>query len=881
MSVVRRCPSGHQWESPVEGSACPVCGSAENPTKVDPLATAVSVADHDAATTLPSASDTPAATSPRRSWGEDTQIRHAEVPGFEIVRELGRGGMGVVYQARQTRLDRMVALKMILGAGHAGEAQLARFRTEAEAIARLQHPGIVQIFEAGDVEGLPYLVLEFCPGGNLAHRLAGTPMVPAAAAELVEHLARAMETAHAKGIIHRDLKPANVLLAEDGTAKVTDFGLAKKVDEVGQTQSGSIIGTPSYMSPEQASGQAGISGPSCDVYALGAILYECLTGRPPFRAATAIDTVLQVLKDEAVSPSRLCRGIPRDLEIVCLHCLRKDPADRYPTAAELADDLRRFREGLPVKARPVPWWERLWKWTRRRPAAAALLLVSLLAVCGVTATALAYNRRLELENDRFLKERDAARKAEELARFQRKKALANLRQAMDAVDRFLTRVGETRTLFVERGEEARAAFFRDALEFCRKFVDEQRDDLEAVEEVGVTLMRQGKILRSLRRYEEAAKTYQETIAFWNTSAAKDVPEDRRLRHLAETHYLLGHLYRYGLPDSARANGEYARAADILQPTLGRDSPDPDNLALYGWCLHDLGALAMEMGQAKDAEEKLRKALAVRLSLVKNEPGKNEFRWRLAQTRGTLGLLFHNLHHLEDAAAEMNPTRDDLIDLLKKEPRSTDYASDLGLILINLGNLQADRKENDAAEASYRRAAGIFEGLLAEVPGQPTFLHRRGMALHNLGDLAMDRDRFDEAETWLNRALATNRELVAHAPNYPPGLQALALDLLNLGDLHQKRNRLEPAEKAAREAQAGLMKLAAGDPANLGYILDQGKSHFLLALILTRKKDLPSALEECRRAEALFTRVLDRIPGQPLAATFRSKAVALRRSLESK
>jgi WD40 repeat protein len=304
------------------------------------------------------------------------------VPGYEILRELGRGGMGVVYQARHTKLDRVVALKMILVGGHAGEADLARFKTEAESVARLQHPHIVQIFEVGEHAGLPFFSLEYCPGGSLDKKLNGTPLPPKEAAQLVETLARAMYAAHQANVIHRDLKPANILLTEDGSPKITDFGLAKKLDDAGQTQSGAIMGTPSYMAPEQAGGKGQAVGPGADVYALGAILYELLTGRPPFKAATPLDTVMQVVMDDPVPPTRLQPKTPRDVETICLKCLRKEPSRRYATAAELADDLGRFREGRPVLARPLGRVARVAKWARRRPALATLLAVSAAAVLG-------------------------------------------------------------------------------------------------------------------------------------------------------------------------------------------------------------------------------------------------------------------------------------------------------------------------------------------------------------------------------------------------------------------------------------------------------------------------------------------------------------------
>jgi serine/threonine-protein kinase len=270
-----------------------------------------------------------------------------------LLGELGRGSMGVVYRARQLSLNRLVALKVILAGAHATAEERARFRREAAAVARLQHGHIVQVFEVGEHQGLPFFSLELCPGGGLDGKLNGTPLPPAEAAALVETLARAAHAAHQKGVVHRDLKPANVLLAEDGTPKIADFGLARKLDEAGQTRTGAVLGTPSYMAPEQARGKGHEAGPAVDTYALGAVLYECLTGRPPFRAATTAETLLQVISDDPVPPSRLAPATPRDLETVCLKCLHKEPSRRYASALDLAEDLRRFLAGEPVRARPA------------------------------------------------------------------------------------------------------------------------------------------------------------------------------------------------------------------------------------------------------------------------------------------------------------------------------------------------------------------------------------------------------------------------------------------------------------------------------------------------------------------------------------------------
>src|SRR3954469_4547870 len=244
------------------------------------------------------------------------------VPGYEIEAVLGRGNMGVVYKARHLKLKRIVALKMVLAGGHAGPHELARFRIEAEAVARLQHPNIVQIHEVGEAGGHPYCALEFVEGGNLAMKIAGEPLPARVTARLVHALARAMQLAHSRNVVHRDLKPANVLLAADGTPKITDLGLARQLDsDSGETQAGAVMGTPSYMAPEQASGRTHEAGPAADVYALGAILYECLTGRPPFKGETVVETLDQVRTQEPAPPSRLQKSVPLDLETICLKCL--------------------------------------------------------------------------------------------------------------------------------------------------------------------------------------------------------------------------------------------------------------------------------------------------------------------------------------------------------------------------------------------------------------------------------------------------------------------------------------------------------------------------------------------------------------------------------
>ncbi|MBA4066600.1 MAG: hypothetical protein C0501_23425 [Isosphaera sp.] len=319
----------------------------------------------------------------------DGDPQFPQLPGYEVIRELGRGGMAVVYLARQTGLNRPVALKVVLAGALATPADRQRMRREAEAVARLRHPNVVQIHDIGEHAGCLYLSLEYVGGGSLDRKLAVRPLPPDEAVRLVGRLAAAVQTAHAHGIIHRDLKPANVLLDAGGVPKVTDFGLAVRQDEPDRlTAAGQVPGTPSYMAPEQALPRPEMIGPATDVYGLGCILYECLTGRPPFAAPTALATMWQVAHAEAVPVRRLQPGVPADLETICLKCLEMDPSRRYATARELAEDLARFRAREPIRARPVRPAERAWRWARRNPVVPLLALtlgLMTLSVAGLTA----------------------------------------------------------------------------------------------------------------------------------------------------------------------------------------------------------------------------------------------------------------------------------------------------------------------------------------------------------------------------------------------------------------------------------------------------------------------------------------------------------------
>jgi hypothetical protein len=397
MPQVQVCAQGHRWDPTRDPrpsieerwSRCPVCGG---PVELFSL--------HDTAAS--GSSSATEASRPTLAPG----AAPPPVPGYDVLDEIGRGGMGVIYKARQHSADRIVALKMISSGAYAGPSELKRFRTEVDAASRLRHPHIVEVYEVGDRHAPPFLALEFMDRGSLADALAGSPMPPRYAAELVELLARAVQTAHEQGIVHRDLKPGNVLLATPpadgdpaslpvvvrllGVPKVTDFGLARRMDADGvQTRTGAVVGTPNYMAPEQAEGKTRELGPGVDVWSLGAILYECLTGRPPFRGATPMETLDQVRTLDPVPPGKLMAEVPRDLDTICLKALAREPSQRYPSAAALADDLGHFLRGSAISAQPEGALGKAKKWLRRRAALVGAVAATVVATAiGLTAGAL-------------------------------------------------------------------------------------------------------------------------------------------------------------------------------------------------------------------------------------------------------------------------------------------------------------------------------------------------------------------------------------------------------------------------------------------------------------------------------------------------------------
>src|SRR6516225_507485 len=455
-----------------------------------------------------------AASTARSAKGGD----QPNVPGYEIVGELGRGGMGVVYKARQRGLNRWVALKMVLAGAHAGAAQLARFHTEAEAVARLQHPNIVQIYDVGELDGLPYFSLEFIDGPSLDQKIHRQAQPPREAADLTETLARAMHYAHENGIIHRDLKPANVLMTSDGKPKITDFGLAKRLEEdSSQTKSGTLMGTPSYMAPEQARGEVKDVGRLADVYSLGAMLYELITGRPPFLASTAMDTIMMVTREEAMAPTRVQPNTPRDLETICMKCLQKEPHQRYESALALADDLQRFLVGEPILARPVSAPERLWRWCRRNPWVASLSAAVFALLLAVTATSTAAYFSVKKEQAETKRQYDRAEEQKVAALAAEKKATENATVAKEqrklSLDTLysLVRHVDEKLLDKEGMADLRKDILKTALDGLKKVSHSAEGAGFADRTIGVAQQKMGDIYEKMGQTEETFNEYNASL----------------------------------------------------------------------------------------------------------------------------------------------------------------------------------------------------------------------------------------------------------------------------------------------------------------------------------------------------------------------------------
>ncbi|MHB1562277.1 MAG: serine/threonine-protein kinase, partial [Isosphaeraceae bacterium] len=621
-----------------------------------------------------------------------TSTAPRSIDGYDILDELGRGGMGIVYKARERQLNRVVAIKTISESAFASPAQRQRFLVEAEVIARLRHPHIIAIHAYGEQEGRPYFSLEFAERGSLAQRLAEAPMNARQATELVATLAHAVQAAHERGIIHRDLKPSNVLLAGDGTPKIADFGLAKLLDDdSARTATGEVLGTPSYMAPEQADGHSREVGPAADIYALGAILYQTLTGRPPFLGASAMETLRLVVSAEVVPPRRQRPDVPRDLETIALKCLEKEPRRRYSDAASLADDLRRYLEGRPIAARPVSPVGRLTRWGGRNPAlatsAAALLLTLVVgtpALIVLWLQARADRSRAEVQRDLAERYRDRAKRAVGLLiRTEHEDILV---EEMLPLRKALLEAGarESLALVSDLGDDPRAELQRlDTYDVLARIQSDGGDPSGARETIrkAITLAERlaarapanHETRRALARtLHRAATVYQyeaEGPVFARRSNdilrslledANDAESGELIVLSAMNHFNAGNMHaQKGRSSEAFAEFQAARADYDTAMARGDRSPGALDLAAKNllYLCRILGSSRLE-----ESLEAGRRAESIFQTLVREQPDHYEHSWQLSLAQEELGIHLSGARRWPEAIHSFEAVRRTLKDM---------------------------------------------------------------------------------------------------------------------------------------------------------------------------------------------------------------------------
>jgi serine/threonine protein kinase/tetratricopeptide (TPR) repeat protein len=694
---------------------------------------------------------------------KSTVSTRIEIPGFEILGELGHGGMGVVYKARQLKLNRFVALKMIRSGIHADSEELRRLVSEAEAVAQLQHPNIVQIHEIttwnppGSTSPLPCLVMEFVDGGSLDKAIAGQVVSFDVCARFVETLARAMHWTHQRGIIHRDLKPSNILLSTSGAPnstnallgppKITDFGLAKRL-ETGQgvTRSGDILGTPCYMAPEQARGTISAIGPRTDVYALGIILYEMLTGRPPFQRPGAYETIQEVLCVEPTPPGRVRPSTPRDLETICLKCLQKEPANRYVSAEELANDLGRFLRYEPIRARRTSRVGRLLRWYRRESKVARLTI----AMVSVVVAALLIIGILGIRHHNQSK-----------ARFE---------AAIQDLDRELGIVGREEFTLVPQNDQIRRQLLEELAARCQALAQENNDHPDLRRKRAQVQLNLGKIDELLGRYKEAEAAYREAAQILARSRASD-PDSTTDQALAKSYTQLASLLAaIGRFDDA---GEMYRQALELQSQPGRD--DDNWRTDRAETLYQRGRLQAGVGQLDEAEHSLRQAFESQRKLVEDQPDNANRQVALAVTETALANLLTGFARIAEAQ-ELFDAAIARQDKLSSQSTAPVYQLGLARSLGARARMLEMDDRMEAAGADKKRAYETLRKLAQEHPHRPDYRVELAAAIHNA---ASDNVIGGYLEDHYREAVAIQEKLTEQFPELVENHRKLATSLNSL------------------------------------------------------------------------------------------------------
>lgn len=682
---------------------------------------------------------------------------------YELLEPIARGGMGVVFKARDRRLNRLVALKMILAGSLASFTELQRFRNEAEAAALLDHPHIVPIFEVGEWQDQAYISMKLIEGGSLAGQLSRFTANPKAAARLMIAVARAVHHGHLRGILHRDLKPSNVLLDGQGQPHVTDFGLAKRVAVGAQpeflelTQSGAILGTPGFMAPEQATGRKGGVTTVTDVYGLGAILYSLLTGHAPFRGDSVLDTLEQVKNQDPEPPRKSNQAVDRDLELICLKCLEKEPPRRYSSGEELAEELECYLEGKPLgRTRPVGAMERSWRWYRRNRLLASLAAGIALLVLTVAVVATVASFRLKAANDR---ERQSRQRAED-----------NLKVARSTIESF-TKVSEDKRLRARGLERLQRDMRRQAKDFYEQLVQQQTDNPDLEAERGRAYLRLAQLTNLLGSQREAIGLFQQAQAIFEQLHG-DHPEVADYEDgLAQALLEQGSLFQFTKQwQKARSTGEMALA---IRERLARDHPEmteyQDRLAR---AVHNLARLYQVTDQTAQARQAYGQVLTLFQQLVQDHANQPTYRDLLARTHLNLGTAFLNASHtaLEQTPADFDKAREhyqEAVVLFKQltgeQPQVPEWAYHLAEAQHLLGTLYRRAGKLQEAATIYDNALSIIWPLTHDHADIPDYRFLKASLLHARGYAALLQEQFDQAGAFYERALAVSEPLAQQFP----------------------------------------------------------------------------------------------------------------------
>ena len=631
-------------------------------------------------------SDAPKGFCPRCLYGVGLEAGEppgaAEVPSlaslgsfgdYELLAEIGHGGMGVVYQARQKSLDRMVALKLLLFGSHASPESVKRFRAEAVATAALQHPHIVAIHEVGFCEGQHFIAMDYVEGQSLSALIHGTPLPARRAAGYVQTIAEAIHYAHEHGILHRDLKPANVLIDANDQPRVMDFGLARRLEGDSElTVTGQVLGSPNYMPPEQAAGKRGTVSRRSDVYALGAILYHALTGRPPFVGEGMAETVQQVLNSEPVSPRALNHSVPADLETVCVKCLEKEPAKRYATAQMLAEELGRFLESKPIQARPVGRLAKTWRWCRRNPRlATAVGLVLLSLLLGLAGVSWQWRRaeaaRVRAEANEKKAQTEAARSAQ-VAQF--------MKDMLKGVGPKVALGRDTRLL--------REILDNTAERTGRDLKGQPEVAAELLSTIGATYLQLFDLGKAEAMQREALRLRRSIFGETNAAVAGSLNDLARVLNI-----------RRGAEDLRRAEAMARQALSIWEKLSGKESED-GALSLY-----ILGSALLNQGKLAEAESAYREALAIRRKLFGNEHKD------IASSLNNLGLVLHGRRRLAEAEQAIREAM-----VIQKKLFGAEHP-DVADSLLNLGRVLQEARRVAEAEAAFREALAMRRKLIGD------------------------------------------------------------------------------------------------------------------------------------------------------------------------